>query len=73
MSGIYRVFVRKEFSEESTWRDALGYAEPLLVHSSMELCLDAPDYLLTGSTIKDDVCVSLPKKTHRFDQSKNYM
>ena len=73
MSGTYRILVRNGFSEESVWRSALGNETYLLVHSSIETCLDAPDFVPSGSTVADHVTGSLPRKSHRFDQSKNYM
>lgn len=41
-------FVRREFSEEAVWREALGNREPLLVFSVQSEALDAPDWIPTG-------------------------
>lgn len=44
----YRVLVRKDYSEESIWRDALGYSEPLHVWST-DGAIDAPTRIPNGS------------------------
>jgi len=45
-----RITLKKEFSQESTWRDALGESEPLLIFSDWTDCLDAPDWIPAGAT-----------------------
>lgn len=73
MSGLKRVYVRQQYSEESTWREALGYGAPLLVHSSIEPTLDADDFICAGSTVADDYVTALPRKTSRENPAFNYM
>lgn len=73
MSGIKRLYVRQQFSEEATWREALGHSEPLLVHSNLECTLDADDFLCAGSTVADSYVTALPRKISREDPSFNYM
>jgi hypothetical protein len=68
-----RIYVRQEYSEEATWREALGYSEPLLVHSSIEPTLDADDFICAGSTVADDYVAALPRKISREDPKFNYM
>jgi len=45
-----QICVRKEFTQESVWRKALGNSEPLLTHADRTDCLDAPDFIPAGST-----------------------
>jgi hypothetical protein len=72
-TGAGRVYVRREFSDEAVWRDALGNGEPLYVHSCTDTPPDAPEYLAAGSTLADDVCTSLQRTTHREDTRWNYL
>jgi hypothetical protein len=44
--------VRRGYSEQDTWRDALGVFEPLLAYADKLPTLDAPDYLPAGHTTK---------------------
>jgi hypothetical protein len=46
-----RINLRKEFTQESVWRDVLGYSAPLLTHADETDCLDAPDYVPAGSSL----------------------
>ena len=73
MSGIKRVSVRKDYSEETVWREALGNSEPLLVYSAMEATLDAPDFIASGSTVADSYVTAMARKVSREDQTFNYM
>ena len=41
--------VRRGFSEQDTWRDALGPQEPLHVFSILGQTLDAPELLPAGA------------------------
>jgi hypothetical protein len=45
-----QINLRKEFTQEAVWRNALGPSEPLLTHADQTDCLDAPDWLPAGST-----------------------
>ena len=45
-----QLLVRKEFTQEAIWRDALGNSEPLLTHADYVDCLDAPHWIPAGST-----------------------
>ena len=42
--------VRRGYSEQDTWREALGVFEPLLSFADKLPTLDAPDYLPSGHT-----------------------
>ena len=42
--------VRRGFTEQDTWRDALGLYEPLLAFADKLPTLDAPEYLPSGHT-----------------------
>ena len=44
--------VRRGFSEQDVWREALGVFEPLLAYADKLPTLDAPDYLPSGHTTK---------------------
>lgn len=44
----HRIGCRAGFSEQETWRDALGPAEPLLVFATFG-CLDATNWIPTGA------------------------
>lgn len=44
--------VRRGFTEQDTWRDALGLFEPLLAFADKLPTLDAPEYLPSGHTTK---------------------
>jgi hypothetical protein len=70
-TGSGRLFVRKEYSDESVWRDTLQ-GEYLLVHSTLDVPPDAPEYIPAGSTRSDDVCISIGRTTHREDARFNY-
>ena len=48
-TGNKQVLVRAGYSEEATWREALGRREPLLVFSIESGPLDAPTVLPGGS------------------------
>jgi hypothetical protein len=43
-----RYLVRAGFSQEDTWREALGESAELLVHAACGECLDAPDWIPAG-------------------------
>lgn len=43
------VLVRKGFTEQDVWRDALGQFEPLLVFATPENQMDAPTYSPAGA------------------------
>jgi hypothetical protein len=42
--------VRRGYSEQDTWREALGLFEPLLAYADKLPSLDAPEYLPSGHT-----------------------
>ena len=42
--------VRRGYSEQDVWREALGVFEPLLAYADKLPTLDAPDYLPSGHT-----------------------
>jgi hypothetical protein len=42
--------VRRGFTEQDVWRNALGVFEPLLAFADKLPTLDAPDYLPSGHT-----------------------
>ena len=42
--------VRRGYSEQDTWREALGVFEPLLAFADKLPSLDAPEYLPSGHT-----------------------
>lgn len=44
--------VRRGFTEQDTWRNALGVFEPLLAFADKLPTLDAPEYLPSGHTTK---------------------
>lgn len=44
--------VRRGFTEQDTWRDALGLFEPLLAFADKLPTLDAPELLHSGHTTK---------------------
>ena len=44
--------VRRGFSEQDTWREALGLFEPLLAYADKLPTLDAPEHLHDGHTTK---------------------
>jgi hypothetical protein len=44
--------VRRGFSEQDTWREALGLYEPLLAYADKLPTLDAPEHLPDGHTTK---------------------
>ena len=44
--------VRRGFTEQDVWRDALGVFEPLLAFADKLPTLDAPDCLPSGHTTK---------------------
>jgi hypothetical protein len=44
--------VRRGFSEQDVWRDALGVYEPLLAYADKLPTLDAPDLLPAGHSAK---------------------
>lgn len=43
------ISVRPEFTEEKTWREALGPDAPLLCYSDEIPTLDAPEWIPAGS------------------------
>ena len=48
--NIYTTY-RKEFSQESVWRETLGYSVPLRVYNDPEFgSMDAKEYLPAGSS-----------------------
>lgn len=70
-TGAGFLFVRKEYSDESVWRDTFRN-EYLLVHSTSDVPPDAPEFIPAGSTRADDVCTSMGRTTHREDVRFNY-
>ena len=51
MENFYTEF-RKEFSQESVWRDSLGYTTPLFVYNDPEFgSIDAKEFLPAGSSV----------------------
>lgn len=51
MTGSKNTVVRKGFSEDSEWRDALGNTVPLLAFATTGYCIDAPERIPAGSTL----------------------
>lgn len=51
MTGSKNTVVRKDFSEDSEWRDTLGNKEPLLAFATTGYCLDAPERIPAGSML----------------------
>ena len=50
-TGVRNVNVRQGFTDESTWRKALGNGEPLYCFSLSGARLDAPEVLPAGGCI----------------------
>lgn len=55
----HRIGVRRCFSEESIWREALGPCEPLLVAATYG-CLDATNWIPTGGHDNSSACGPRP-------------
>lgn len=49
MTNPRPVIVRPGYTEQDTWRAALGNAEPLRVFAAIGDCIDAPDVMPAGA------------------------
>lgn len=52
MTGCKNTVVRGGFSEDNEWREALGNGALLLAYATTGYCLDAPERIPAGSTLK---------------------